>query len=158
VAKDTRKVIDLLNQARARELTAIMQYMVDHYELEDGDFGVLAKTMKKIAIQEMKHAEALAERILFLNGEPGTKADAAIERGQSIPDMLKNAEALEAQAIDMYNAAAAACGEARDHVSKQLFEKLLAEEEDHIDIFQNTAAHVDELGDAFLARLTGEGE
>jgi len=63
----SQKVIDLLNAARARELTAISQYMIQHYELEDTDFGKLAKRMKEIAIQEMKHAEALAERILFLN-------------------------------------------------------------------------------------------
>ena len=66
----SQKVIDLLNQARARELTAITQYMAQHYELEDSDFGKLAGKLKEIGIQEMKHAEQLAERILFLNGEP----------------------------------------------------------------------------------------
>ncbi|MGB9628229.1 MAG: ferritin-like domain-containing protein, partial [Thermodesulfobacteriota bacterium] len=65
-----QKVIDLLNKARSRELSAIAQYMEHHYELEDQDFGKLATKLKEIAIQEMKHAEKLAERILFLNGEP----------------------------------------------------------------------------------------
>ncbi|MCK7485212.1 MAG: manganese catalase family protein [Bacillus subtilis] len=64
----SKKVIDLLNEARARELSAITQYMAQHYELEDQDYGKLAKVMKEIGIQEMKHAEALAERILFLKG------------------------------------------------------------------------------------------
>ncbi len=76
----SQKVFDLLNAARSRELTAISQYMVQHYELEDKDFGKLGKKMKEVAIQEMKHAEALAERILFLKGEPTTKPDAATVR------------------------------------------------------------------------------
>ena len=72
----SKKVIDLLNAGRARELTAISQYLIQHYELEDKDFGKLGKKMKEIGIQEMKHAEALAERILFLKGTPTLKPDA----------------------------------------------------------------------------------
>ena len=78
----SQKVIDLLNAARARELTAITQYMAQHYELEDGDFGRLASRIKEIAIQEMKHAEDLAERILFLKGEPTSKPDAGPRRAR----------------------------------------------------------------------------
>jgi len=66
----SQKVIDLLNKARSREIAAITQYMAQHYELEDSDFGKLASKFKEIAIAEMKHAEKLAERILFLKGEP----------------------------------------------------------------------------------------
>ena len=64
----SKKVIGLLNEARSRELTAISQYMAQHYELEDSDFGKLASKFKEVAITEMKHAEKLAERILFLKG------------------------------------------------------------------------------------------
>ena len=84
----SKKVIDLLNAARSRELTAILQYMNQHYELEDKDFGKLAKKMKEIAIQEMKHAEALAERILFLTGTPSYKPEAEVVKGQDIKSML----------------------------------------------------------------------
>ncbi|MDO8955455.1 MAG: ferritin-like domain-containing protein [Deltaproteobacteria bacterium] len=101
----SQKVIDLLNAARSRELAAISQYMIQHYELEDSDFGKLAKKMKEIAIQEMKHAEALAERILFLKGTPMTKPDAEAKKGLEIEAMLTTDIALESQAIKMYNEA-----------------------------------------------------
>lgn len=151
----SEKVIDLLNQARSRELTAITQYMAQHYELEDADFGKLADKMKEVAIQEMKHAEDLAERILFLRGEPTSKPDATAKKGQEIADLLQTDVDLEQQAVDMYNAAAVVCAEERDQVSKQLFEKLLAEEEEHLDTFQNIKGHVDKMGAAYLATLTG---
>jgi bacterioferritin len=152
----SQKVIDLLNAARARELTAISQYMIQHYELEDSDFGKLASRLKEIGIEEMKHAEDLAERILFLNGEPTTKPDAVAKKGQEIAKMLQTDIALETQAVKMYNEAALTCAQDRDQISKQLFEKLLGEEEEHLDIFQNLKDHVDKLGVAYLATLTGE--
>jgi len=152
----SEKVIELLNQARARELTAIMQYMAQHYELEDKEYGKLATVMKKTAIEEMKHAEDLAERILFLGGTPTTKPDAKIKKGEPIPEMLATDEALEQQAVDMYNAAALTCSQGKDQISKQLFERLLGEEEAHLDRFQNIREHVDTLGAAYLATLTGE--
>jgi len=152
----SEKVIELLNQARARELTAITQYMAQHYELEDRDFGKLGSKIKEIAIQEMKHAEDLAERILFLKGEPTSKPDAAIRKGQEIAEMLATDVALESQAIAMYNEAAVKCAEERDHISKQLFERLLGEEEEHLSAFENIKNHVDRLGGAYLASLAGD--
>jgi bacterioferritin len=149
----SQKVLDLLNAARSRELTAISQYMLQHYELEDKDFGKLGKKMKEIAIQEMKHAEALAERILFLKGEPTTKPDAVAVKGQDIPAMLTTDMALEKEAIAMYNDAAVVCASEKDQISKQLFEKLLGEEEEHVNFFENTKEHVDQLGNAYLATL-----
>jgi bacterioferritin len=151
----SKKVIDLLNAARSRELTAITQYMAQHYELEDQDYGKLAKKLKEIAIQEMKHAEALAERILFLNGEPTTKPDGISKKGQSIAEMLKTDMALETAAIKMYNDAAVVCAAEKDQISKQLFEKLLGEEEGHFNDFENTKDHLDKMGDAYLATLAG---
>jgi bacterioferritin len=151
----SQKVIDLLNAARAREITAITQYMAQHYELEDRDFGKLASKLKEIGIQEMKHGEDLAERILFLKGEPTTKPDAQIKKGQDIPEMLATDIALESQAIKMYNEAALICAEEKDQISKQLFEKLLGEEEEHLQVFENFKEHIDKLGTAYLATLAG---
>jgi bacterioferritin len=151
----SQKVIELLNEARARELTAISQYMIQHYELEDADFGKLAAKMKEIGIQEMKHAEALAERILFLKGEPTAKPDAAAKKGQEIADMLKTDMALESQAIKMYNEAAVTCANEKDQISKQLFEKLLGEEEEHLNVFEIFKEHIEKMGSAYLATLTG---
>ncbi len=150
----SQKVIDLLNAARSRELTAILQYMAQHYELEDSDFGKLAKKLKEIAIVEMKHAESLAERILFLNGEPSSKPDAVPKKGQAIADMLSTDMALEEQAIKMYNESALACAAEKDQISKELFEKLLGDEEGHFNDFENTKDHVDKLGASYLATLT----
>jgi bacterioferritin len=151
----SKKVIDLLNQARSRELTAITQYMAQHYELEDQDFGKLATKLKEIAIQEMKHAEKLAERILYLKGEPTSKPDAVAMKGQEISDMLKTDIGLETQAIQMYNDASVVCAAEKDQISKELFEELLKEEEQHLDYFENAKDHVDKLGAAYLATLTG---
>jgi len=151
----SQKVIDLLNAARSRELTAISQYMIQHYELEDSDFGKLAKKMKEVAIQEMKHAEAFAERILFLKGTPTSKPDGEAKKGQTIEAMLATDIGLENQAIKMYNEAAEVCAQEKDQISKQLFEKILGEEEDHLNFFDNTKDHVDKLGGTYLATLTG---
>ena len=152
----SQKVIDLLNEGRARELAAISQYLIQHYELEDKDFGKLGKKMKEIGIQEMKHAEALAERILFLKGTPTLKPEGAAKKGQEIAAMLTTNIALESQAIKMYNEAAVTCAQEKDQISKQLFEKLLGEEEDHLNFFENTKEHLAELGTVYLASLTGE--
>ncbi len=151
----SKKVIDLLNAARSRELTAITQYMGQHYELEDQDYGKLAKKLKEIGIQEMKHAEALAERILFLKGEPTSKPDGTTKKGQSIADMLKTDMALEITAIKMYNESALICAAEKDQISKQLFEKLLGEEEGHFNDFENIKDHLEKMGDAYLATLAG---
>jgi bacterioferritin len=150
----SQKVIDLLNKARSRELTAISQYMAQHYELEDQDFGKLATKLKEIAIQEMKHAEKLAERILFLKGEPTSKPDAVAKKGQKIQEMLTTNIALEAQAIKMYNEASVTCATEKDQISKELFEELLKDEEIHLNIFENIKNHIDKLGAAYLATLT----
>ena len=151
----SQKVIDLLNKARSRELTAISQYMSQHYELEDSDFGKLASKFKEVAITEMKHAEKLAERMLFLNGEPTSKPDALPKKGQQIPQMLATNMALEAGAIKMYNEASMVCAAEKDQISKELFEGLLKEEEDHLNYFENTKDHLEKLGAAYLATLTG---
>jgi bacterioferritin len=152
----SQKVIDLLNEARARELTAISQYMIHHYELEDSDFGKLGSKLKETAIAEMKHAEKLADRILFLRGEPTSKSDALPKKSQEIGQMLVTNVALEAQAIAMYNEAAVVCAAEKDQKSKDLFEELLGEEEEHLDFFEKVKDHIDKMGPAYLATLTGK--
>ncbi len=149
------KVIQLLNEARSRELTAIGQYMVQHYELEDAQFGKLAERLKAVGIQEMRHAETLAVRILFLGGIPISKPDGEIKKKEEIAAMLKTDIALEQQAVTMYNRAAGVCAQEGDNVSRNLFEKLAAEEEEHLDEFENIADHVQKLGAAYVATLTG---
>jgi len=153
---DATVPIDWLNKGRARELTAVLTYMAQHYELDDADFGKLADIAKQVGIQEMKHAEDFAERILYLGGEPGTKPDGDIKKGLSVPEMLEADIALENQAVAMYNTAAQACEDAGDHTTAQLFVRILAEEEGHVDLFSNMKAHLDAHGDAYLATLIGK--
>ena len=150
-----QKVIDLLNEARARELQAIVQYMAQHYELEDKDFGKLASKLKEIGIVEMKHAEKLADRILFLGGEPTSKPSGPVTKGKEIPEMLKTDMGLESEAVKMYNESALICAAEKDQVSKELFEELLRDEEGHLDTFDNIKDHVEKLGASYLATLTG---
>jgi len=151
----SQKVIDLLNKARSREIAAITQYMAQHYELEDSDFGKLASKFKEIAIAEMKHAEKLAERILFLKGEPTSKPDGLSKKGQKIAEMLNTNMVLEAAAMKMYNEASLVCAAEKDQISKELFEELLKDEEDHFNYFENVKDHLDKLGVAYLATLVG---
>jgi bacterioferritin len=149
----SQTVIGLLNQARSAELGAISQYMIHHYELEDQDFGKLAAKIKEIAIVEMKHAEKLAERILFLKGEPTSKPDLTPKKGQEIPDMLAANVALEAKAVKMYNEAVLVCAEERDQISRGLFEELIADEEGHLNVFENIKGHVENLDQSYIATL-----
>jgi len=123
--------------------------------LEDSDFGKLASKFKEIGIAEMKHAEKLAERILFLKGEPTSKPDGVAKKGQKIPEMLTTNMALESAAMKMYNEAAMVCAAEKDQISKELFEELLKDEEDHFNYFENVKDHIGKLGAAYLATLVG---
>jgi bacterioferritin len=149
-------VIDLLTEARLRELEAIDQYMIHHDELENKDLGKLASQIKEIAVAKVKHAEKLAERILFLKGEPFSETDATSKKGQEIPKMLATDVALERRAVKMYNEAAAICASEKDQKSKDLFEEFLSDEEDHLNFFENVEDHVNKLGAADIATLTGK--
>jgi bacterioferritin len=82
--KRKAKVIEVLNKARAMELAAITQYMNQHYNLDDMDYGELAAKVKLIAIDEMRHAEGFAERIKELGGEPTTEPDQKVTKGQKV--------------------------------------------------------------------------
>jgi bacterioferritin len=153
--KDKAGVIELLNQARASELTAIAQYMAHHYELEDRHYRGLAARTKAIAIEEMKHAERLAQRILFLGGTPTTKPDGTVRTGQAIPELLETDRRLEQQTCETYGRFANECSESGDQISRRLFDALLEEEERHLKSFRNTGRHVKKRGASHLARLAG---
>jgi len=103
----------------------------------------------------MKHAEKLAERILFLKGEPTSKPDSIAKKGQGIVEMLKTNIGLEGAAMKMYNDAAVVCAAEKDQISKEIFEELLKDEEEHFNYFENVKDHIDKLGAAYLATLVG---
>jgi len=149
------KVIEVLNKARAMELTAIGQYMNQHYGLDDMDYGELAGKMKLIAIDEMRHAEAFAERIKELGGEPTTEQDQKVDRGQAVEAIYPFDAAAEDDAIDAYNQFLLVCRENGDSVSMKLFEQIIDDEQAHFNYFDSIKDHIEKLGDVYLAKVAG---
>lgn len=148
-------VIQVLNKARAGELGAIYQYMSQHYELADSDYGQFAQQLKLIAIDEMRHAEMLAERILILKGTPTSKSEPETKKKQKILELWKYDEMLEDGAIAEYNASLQVCRDNKDYVSAKIFEQLIVEEQIHLEHFQDIIGHIEELGEAYLATQVG---
>lgn len=148
-------VIQVLNKARADEVAAILQYMADHYSLDDADYGTIAGNMKLIAMDEMRHAEMLAERIYELGGVPVAGPSSPAKRGQKIREALDHAVELEHQAIADYNEYLEVCRQNRDSNSARLFEQIIEEEQIHLNYLDDVAGHVHELGNAYLAQIAG---
>ncbi len=149
------KVIEVLNKAREMELHAISQYMNQHYGLDDMDYGELAKNIKLIAIDEMRHAEMFAERIKELGGEPSTELADKVVKGQDVAQAFAQDSGLEDDTIDKYNQFWNVCRENGDSVTRKLFEQIIDEEQAHLNYFDNIGKHLKELGDAYLARIAG---
>ena len=143
--KGDTKVIEVLNSLLASELTAINQYMVHAEMCENWGYGKLAQNIQKRAITEMKHAEKLIGRILFLEGTPVVSKLKDIHVGSDVPKMFANDHEAEAMAIKDYNAAVVVCGDAKDFATREILEGILREEDGHIDnieAFQDEVAHM----------------
>jgi bacterioferritin len=155
--KNTRreKVIEVLNKARSMELYAISQYMIQHYALDDMDYGELAKNMKLIAIDEMRHAEDFAERIKELGGEPTTELADKVTKNQEVGQIFTFDAEVEDDTIDVYNQFLNTCREMGDNVSARLFEIIIEEEQEHAGHFDNVGNHIENLGDAYLSKVAG---
>jgi len=150
-----KKVIEVLNKARSMELLAIHQYMNQHYNLDDMDYGDLALKVKLIAIDEMRHAEMFAERIKELGGEPATGLDGKVEKGQKVEVIFPFDAKLEDDTIDTYNQFILVCRENGDSTSMKLFEGIVDDEQVHYNYFDNVSDHIKTLGAAFLAQIAG---
>ena len=150
-----KNVVKVLNEARAMELKAIGQYMNQHYNLDDMDYGELAANIKLISIDEMRHAEMFAERIKELGGEPVTGHDGKITRGQEVTQVFSFDSELEDDTIDAYNQFALVCRENGDSVSMKIFETIIDEEQEHFNYFDSVSNHIDKLGDTYLAKIAG---
>lgn len=131
--KGDPKLIKTLNSLLADELTAINQYMVHSEMCDSWGYEKLHKTIEKRAIQEMKHAESLIGRILFLEGIPVVSELKKIFIGDQVPKMLEFDHKAEFEAIKAYNAAIKLAGEAGDFATRELLEKILQDEDRHID-------------------------
>jgi len=128
------KLLELLNKGIARELQVSIQYMWQHVQVTGIDGAVVNGIFRQIAIAEMKHAEALAERLDYLSGVPTIKPD-PIFVGGSLIEMLKQDEQNEEEAIQLYKRGIQLANEEGDFTTKRLLENILSEEEKHIDTF-----------------------
>lgn len=155
--RETRKanVIAALNTARSMELQAIHQYMNQHYNLDNMDYGELAANMKLIAIDEMRHCENFAERIKELGGEPTTELAAAVVKGQDVKAIYPYDCASEDNTIDKYNELRKVCVDNGDILTAKLFETIIGEEQSHMNYFDNIGNHIETLGDTFLSKIAG---
>lgn len=154
-AKQKEKVIEVLNKARAHELHAIHLYMHQHYNLDNWDYGNMAMNVKLIAIDEMRHAEMLADRIEELGGVPTPEPAAKTKTGQKVEVIFRFDADLEDETIANYNEYARICKENGDHISSKLFELLMEEEQVHYNYFDNVDQHIKDLDGTYLAQIAG---
>jgi bacterioferritin len=140
------EVIDVLNKMLEEELLALNQYMLHAEMQENWGYLRLAKEIRKLSIVEMKHAEALMERILFLEGMPNLSDFPKLNIGKDVKQQLQNDLALEESAVGAYNKAIAALRKAGDHGSAELLKKLLLDEEAHEDWLETQVSIIKDIG------------
>jgi bacterioferritin len=139
------KVIDALNRALREELTAINQYFVHAEMYENWGYERLSKQIKKQSIDEMKHAEALLERLFYLDGAP-TMAPLSLSLGGNVKEMIESDLKLEIGAIASYNEAIRIATEEKDHGTRELFARLLKIEEEHADWLETQLHEIEDVG------------
>jgi len=145
------KSIHLLNKAVADELQAVHQYMYFHFHLDDQGFKPLSQLFKRIAIQETGHLEVLADRILFLKGDVEMVAAGPVEKILEPEAILVKVMAMEEDGVKTYNQAAQECAANADAATKQLFERLVGDEEGHFDQYEKQHDNIKRFGLSYLA-------
>lgn len=151
--KGNDKIIDYLNQVLKAELTAINQYFLHAEMCENWGYMRLAAHVRKESIEEMLHAEALIERILYLDGTPTMHELFALRIGKNVREQIENDLALEMEAIPRLNNAIRVSVEVADNGSRDLFQKILVEEEEHVDYLEAQLHMIQEIGlDNYLAQ------
>jgi bacterioferritin len=152
-------VIQQLNAALSSELTAIVEYMTQSEMCQNWGYTRLGDLTKARAIEEMKHAEGLIERIIFLDGIPSVDVGLKPQLGSRVQEQLEIDLKDEQDAVRQYNEAAKVCVEARDEGSKALFERMIRDEERHADFLEAQLHAIEEMGVAnYLAQQMGSGE
>ncbi len=140
------KVIEYLNEALRHELTAVNQYWLHYRILDNWGFKDLAKTWREESIEEMRHADTIVARVLFLEGQPSMQTLEALRIGQDIEAILRNDLATEMDARALYLEAAQYCFSVNERVSMKLFEELTSDEEEHIDFLETQLELIKQLG------------
>jgi len=139
-------VIAALNGALKEELTAISQYFLHAEMCENWGYDKLGDYIKKQSIDEMKHAEALIERLLFLDATPVMSDPLQLTIGKNVREQIESDLKLEVEAVAMYNRAVQVARDKADNASRQLFERLLKDEEDHVDWLEAQVHQMREIG------------
>src|SRR5688500_16511482 len=151
--KGDPKVIDLLNEILTGELTAINQYFLHAKMCQNWGYKRLADHIRKESIDEMKHADQLIERVLYLEGLPNVQRLGKINIGQTVVEMFKNDLAVETTAIPVLNSSIATCRQIGDNGSAELLEDILVSEEEHVDWLEAQLELVKQVGEAnYLAQ------
>jgi bacterioferritin len=145
------KSVELLNKAVADELAAVHQYMYFHFHCDDQGFDLLASLFRRTAIDEMRHIERLAERILFLKADVIMKPAIDVQQIRTVKEMLELARRMEEESGRDYNRWANECASNADAISKQLFESLVADEERHYDQYDTELDNIVKFGPNYLA-------
>ena len=153
------KVIEQLNSALSSELTAIVQYMTQAEMCQNWGYKRLGERTKARAIEEMKHAEGLIERIIFLDGTPTVDVGLKPQLGSKVVEQMEINLKDEQDAVHEYNEAARICVGASDDGSKALFERMIVDEERHADFLEAQLHAIKEMGIAnYLAQQLGNGK
>ena len=139
------KLIDTLNSLLADELAAINQYMVHAEMCEDWGYGKLHEKLEKRAIEEMKHAETLIGRILFLGGTPVVTELSKIMIGKGVDDQVEKDRLAEEAAIKAYNDAIVFAGEVRDHATRDMLVQILKDEDRHMDEIEELQDQIEQM-------------
>lgn len=160
--KGDARVIELLNETLKNELTAINQYWLHYRMLDNWGVKKLAEFERHESIDEMKHADVLADRILYLDGLPNFQALGKLRIGESVEEILKADLALEHDAIPLLRDAIAHCESVRDFVSREIFARILESEEEHVDFLEKQFDMIARMGIQNYCQLqskpAGEGE
>ncbi|MEM7637933.1 MAG: bacterioferritin [Pseudomonadota bacterium] len=154
--KGDAKVIEFLNKALKNELTAINQYFLHSRMLKDWGVSKLGDYEYKESIEEMNHADWLIERILFLGGLPNLQDLGKLRIGESVEEILKCDLALEEDAIPLLRDAMGHCESVRDFVSRDLFGKILHNEEEHVDYIETQFDLIERIGIESYTHLQSE--
>ncbi|MCK9543278.1 MAG: bacterioferritin [Novosphingobium sp.] len=140
------QVIDFLNKALLNELTAVNQYWLHYRMLDNWGIEKLAHYERHESIDEMKHADVLAERILFLEGLPNFQALGKLHIGENVEEILKCDLALENEAIPLLREGIAHCEAVRDYISREILERILESEEEHVDFIERQFDMIERMG------------
>ena len=144
--KGDAKVIEYLNRGLRHELAAINQYWLHYRLLDNWGYKALAKKWREESIEEMQHADRLTVRIIFLDGFPNMQVLDPLHIGQTVKEVLDSDLGIELSARELYQEASTYCHSAKDYVTRDLFEELMADEEKHIDFLETQLDLVAKLG------------